>query len=186
VEEAALSGLLDDYDRHGFGYRDYPKGDQEAAPYGPHYGVSLTSPAWIMSRLQGFPDLRVVLYSEHLWDNNQDVIACLRSTAAETREGFHDSATCSEISGWAWDRSFPDRAIYVDIYDGDKLLATVLADRLREDLRAAGKGEGRHGFVFPVPRHLKDGSPHSISVKIAGSDIVLSRPPRIISCPPEA
>jgi SAM-dependent methyltransferase len=185
LEEEALLGLLEDYDRRGVGYARYPKADLEALGLGPEYGISLTSPAWIGAQLQKFLDLRLVMYCENLWDATQDVVTCVRAGVAGVREGFHDLATCGEISGWAWDSSMPDTPIYVDIYDGDKLLATVLADRLREDLRTAGKGQGHHAFVFPVPRHLKDGKPHSIWVKISGSDIILSNPPKVIVCPPE-
>jgi SAM-dependent methyltransferase len=186
LAEAALAGLVADYDRQGFGHALYPKEMLEGAGLGPEYGVSLTSPAWVTARLQKFQDLRLVMYCESLWDDTQDVIACVRAGVAGVREGHHDLATCREIAGWAWDSSLPDVPIYVDIYDGDKLLATVLADTPREDLRRAGKGQGRHAFVFPVPRHLKDGKPHSIWVKISGSDIVLSHPPKVITCPPES
>jgi hypothetical protein len=63
--------------------------------------------------------------------------------------------------------------VNVDIYDGDTLLATVAADQFRQDLATAGKGDGRHGFVYTVPTSLKDGRPHAIRLTISGTQVDL-------------
>ena len=41
---------------------------------------------------------------------------------------------------------------------GARLLARVRADQQRDDLRGAGKGDGRHGFVLPTPPDRGEGS----------------------------
>jgi hypothetical protein len=96
--------------------------------------------------------------------------------------GFHDLADCETIYGWAWDRTKPDAAINVDIYDGDKLLATAPANQFRQDLFDQGIGNGFHGFIYAVPANLKDGRAHSIKVKISGGSTELFGTPKEITC----
>lgn len=96
--------------------------------------------------------------------------------------GAHELANCSSIAGWAWDPKFPNSPISVDIFDGSTLLATVPANLYRQDLFNAGKGDGRHGFSWPVPASLKNGASHSISVKFAGTQTNLPGSPRTITC----
>jgi D-alanine transfer protein len=93
-------------------------------------------------------------------------------------EGFHNSSGPSMIAGWAWDTINPDRAVPVDIYDGKQLLATVAADRFSEGLKKAGIGNGQHAFLYAIPQHLKDGHPHVIRVRIAGTALDLKRTPQ--------
>lgn len=97
-------------------------------------------------------------------------------------EGFHDITNCNGIMGWAWDKNQPDQPLQVEIYDGDTLLATVEASDFREDLLKAGIGNGKHAFTYPVPPRLKDGKPHSIRMKYAGTAIELTNTPREINC----
>ncbi|HXG91574.1 MAG TPA: hypothetical protein VNN73_04300 [Blastocatellia bacterium] len=99
-------------------------------------------------------------------------------------DGTHDLADCNMIAGWAWDANQPNTPISVDIFDGNTLIATVLANQFRQDLLDAGKGNGAHGFVFPTPDSLKDGATHSIRVRIAGSSIDLTGTPKTINCSP--
>ncbi len=108
-----------------------------------------------------------------------------RSSGIEaTYEGHQGNTDCGTIDGWVWNMKRPNCPISVDIYDGDTLLTTVLANKLRDDLVAAGKGDGNHSFVYLVPAHLKNGKPHSIRVKVAGTNIDLGHTPQVISCPP--
>lgn len=78
LEERILPGLIEDYDRDGFGYRDYPPEVLRHARIEGDYGISLTSPAWVCSQLEKWPDLRLLTYTERLWDDHQDVVACTR------------------------------------------------------------------------------------------------------------
>jgi hypothetical protein len=88
-------------------------------------------------------------------------------------EGYIDVSNDQEISGWVWDERQPNRPMSVDVYDGSKLLATVLADQFREDLLAAGKGNGRHGFQFSMPPEIRVKKVDLISIKLAGSALCL-------------
>jgi hypothetical protein len=98
--------------------------------------------------------------------------------------GNHETTNGEKITGWAWDQSQPDTPIQVDIYDGDTLLATVLADRFRADLKKAGMGNGKHGFLYPVPERLKDGKAHSIRIRFSGTSIDLKGTPKTLECAP--
>jgi hypothetical protein len=97
-------------------------------------------------------------------------------------EGFHDVTNCNGAMGWAWDKNRPEAPIEVDLYDGDTLLATVTASDFRQDLLTAGIGNGQHGFTYPIPPKLKDGKPHNLKMKFAGTTIELANTPKNINC----
>jgi spermidine synthase len=88
-------------------------------------------------------------------------------------EGFLDKVSCDFISGWVWDTSQPGAALTVDLYEGDRRLATSVADRFRPDLWNARKGNGCHAFVEATPPEIKDGRPHSIRAVAKGTSFRL-------------
>jgi hypothetical protein len=88
-------------------------------------------------------------------------------------EGFLDKVSCDFISGWVWDTSQPGAALTVDLYEGDRRLATSVADRFRPDLWNARKGSGCHAFVEATPPEIKDGRPHSIRAVAKGTSFRL-------------
>lgn len=57
--------VVEDYERLGYGYRDYPGGQG--------YGISLISRDWLARALDGSP-LRLVSYADRGWDDHQDVM----------------------------------------------------------------------------------------------------------------
>lgn len=63
--------LLDEYVATGFAYRPYELNTS--------YGVSLSSPRWIMSQLMSIDSLRLVSFTEMGWDDHQDVVCCQRA-----------------------------------------------------------------------------------------------------------
>jgi hypothetical protein len=94
---------------------------------------------------------------------------------AHAYEGAHDVADCEKIAGWAWDKNSLETQVNVDIYDGDTLIATAPARMTRPDV-------GQHAFHYVVPPALKDGRPHTIQVKITGSNITLMGSPKTFTC----
>lgn len=96
--------------------------------------------------------------------------------------GFHEAAACSSIGGWAWDAQQPNTPINVGIYADGSLLATVSANQFRQDLLDAGKGNGAHAFSLATPASLKDGQPHEIRVRYAGTNIDLGTTPKSLTC----
>jgi SAM-dependent methyltransferase len=62
--------LYNVYEQNGFAFLPYSK------DY-PTFGLSLSSPEWVMQRLQRFPSIKIVAFEEEGW--GQDVIAVRRS-----------------------------------------------------------------------------------------------------------
>jgi SAM-dependent methyltransferase len=71
ISKAAIPRITSDYRAAGYAYTDYP--------YMPDYGISLTSPQWIRSRIEQVGKLREVYFSEHGWDDHQDVYGFVKS-----------------------------------------------------------------------------------------------------------
>ncbi len=64
--------ILEEYDRDGFAYQGYP------AHVLQNYGISLSSPSWVMNQVLEHTSLKLMMYTERSWDNHQDVVACMR------------------------------------------------------------------------------------------------------------
>lgn len=97
-------------------------------------------------------------------------------------EGYLDVANCDGVHGWVWDQNQPNNPVTVEIYEGTKVLATMDADQLRENLVDAGKGDGKHAYTYILPPYLKDGKPHAIQVRVAGAGYELGNSPKTITC----
>ena len=71
------------------------------------------------------------------------------------------------VEGWAWQAGHdsPEVTLYID---GEEI-AQGVADRMRGDLRDAGIGDGRGGFVIAIPPEFLDGNLHGVSVRITGA-----------------
>jgi hypothetical protein len=83
-------------------------------------------------------------------------------------EGFVDEVSCQVVRGWAWDPSRPDAPLTIELYDGHRLLKTLVADQPRPDLVGV-KGNGKHVFHEPTPKEFKDGKPHEVRAVIKGT-----------------
>jgi hypothetical protein len=84
--------------------------------------------------------------------------------------GSLDVLNCDSVAGWVW--IVPQTgSLKVDIIEAGKIVETVTANVFRPDLKAAGQGDGVHGFNVPLPSSLKDGHSHTISVKASGLDL---------------
>jgi SAM-dependent methyltransferase len=79
IPAESVEGLLADYDREGFGYRDYPTSLRDAMNWESRgYGFSVAAPAWVCARITARPGLRLVSYLERGFKDSQDAIACLK------------------------------------------------------------------------------------------------------------
>jgi len=102
-------------------------------------------------------------------------------------EGFLEMVTCDVLSGWAWAPSQPETPLKIDLYDGDRLLATTSAELFRQDLLDGRKGNGRHQFIQKTPPAIRDGQLHSIRARVQGTSFTLPRlddTPPSITCQP--
>jgi hypothetical protein len=100
------------------------------------------------------------------------------ATPPEPHAGVLEVAHDSLIGGWAWHKDRPDQPVEVELLDGGTPITKVKADRFRQDLVDARIGNGKHVFEFPMPDALKDGKPHEIHARIAGTSFELAESPR--------
>ncbi len=64
---------------------------------------------------------------------------------------FHiDTISSHQIAGWACNAARPTKPCVVEVKQGDKTLASTKAATLRDDLVAAGVGNGCHGFTIDL------------------------------------
>jgi hypothetical protein len=103
--------------------------------------------------------------------------SCTSSTP--NYQGNHDVGDCNFISGYAWDTTDDQGTINAAIYVDGGFYVVVPAQQAYP-----GIGGGYHGFKFAVPASLKNGQPHSITVKFSGTSTNLSNTPRTITCFP--
>ena len=85
-------------------------------------------------------------------------------------EGAVTSVDCDRVEGWVFNRSDSGMRLTVSVFDGATLLGSAVAESYRQDLADRGEGDGRYGFMFPMPPQLKDGRRHLIRVIIEGTD----------------
>lgn len=104
------------------------------------------------------------------------------SAAPPRYQGVLQNVTCTAVTGWAWDQDFPDTPITVTITRDGAPPVTVLADRFRPGLANAGKGDGRHGFVLPIPAAWKDGTPQVVRARFENLGSNLAESPRLLQC----
>lgn len=80
--------------------------------------------------------------------------------------------TC--VAGWAADDSDWARGVSVDVVINSAVAATVRGGEFREDLLAAGIGDGRKGFQCDPSAHFKGGR-NDLQVRYAGTDLPVPR-----------
>jgi 2-polyprenyl-3-methyl-5-hydroxy-6-metoxy-1,4-benzoquinol methylase len=102
-------------------------------------------------------------------------------TLSTDYEGFHGDMEGDKVVGWAWDKKKPNARVAVDIFDGDTLLASMAGEDYRADIVPYTKDHGCHAFVYELPASVKDGQPHTIKVKIRGTNIDVHGTPKIFT-----
>ncbi len=92
-----------------------------------------------------------------------------------------DVADAAGIRGWVWDPEKPDEHVALELFDGDVLLATIVANEFRPDLQQAGIGDGRHGFSVGFSESLLPQARHTIHLRPVGSKIELPTFPLVLT-----
>jgi hypothetical protein len=131
----------------------------------PNHGFSFNTPA---SLRNGAAHTINVKFSgtNTLLANTGRTVQC---SQAPNLFGRHDGQGCNTIEGWAWDSNDRNGTVNVDIYDGTTLIGSVAATLYRQDL-ADALGSPYHGWIFHPPASLRDGQPHTITVKFGGTN----------------
>lgn len=94
--------------------------------------------------------------------------------------GHFEAFTDRCILGWAFDGDAPDDCVPVELLIDDAVVATIQADIFRTDLLKAGLGNGKHSFRALVPDIFFDGAPHTILLRIAGTENNLTFTPKVL------
>jgi hypothetical protein len=84
--------------------------------------------------------------------------------------GVVDVVRSGRIAGWAIDRSDPNAAVDVEIYNSGQKIADVRADRYREDLEKGGIGTGKYGFVVEIEPPIEAGMGFAVSATARAAD----------------
>ncbi len=70
-------------------------------------------------------------------------------------EGRLDGIEGGRIAGWAFHPDRPTEPVWLEVLDGDGVIARVHARRWRADLEEAGVGDGRHGFELHLTGQMR-------------------------------
>ncbi|HEV2362980.1 MAG TPA: glycosyltransferase [Caulobacteraceae bacterium] len=100
-----------------------------------------------------------------------------------TLAGVVELATSEELAGWAWDPANPSSPVIVEGIDGTETIFSVLADEPREDLLAAGLGNGRHGFRVKPASWLFERSRNDVVIRRAHDRQALFGSPARVEVP---
>ena len=79
----------------------------------------------------------------------------VRRLMARHSHGYVDRLRGGMLEGWAWLPGQPDFRCSVGVWQGRDLVATIVANRFRNDLYRANIGDGAHGFratLYPETR----------------------------------
>ncbi|MGM9510379.1 right-handed parallel beta-helix repeat-containing protein [Larkinella sp. GY13] len=98
-------------------------------------------------------------------------------------EGYLDKVECSSFRGWAWDASQPNTPVSVEFFADGQSLGSIVADLFRQDIKDAGKGNGKHVYHFTTPESIRDAQPHLITAKVLNSNYTLKWAPKTLTCP---
>ncbi len=112
----------------------------------------------------------------------QELISSGQSVTCWALAGYNDSTSCQAVAGWAWDANQPSTPVNLEIFDNGALIATVLANSYRGDLAAAGLGDGRHGFSYPLSTAYHDGRNHTFKVRFPSSRVDITNTSQTVTC----
>jgi hypothetical protein len=97
-------------------------------------------------------------------------------------EGFMQTVNCDILTGWVWDKNKVNTPLQVGLYEGDELVVIVDANKFRQDLLSANKGNGIHAYSIPTPESLKDGATHVLKAVVLNSSFQLKNSPKALTC----
>jgi hypothetical protein len=98
--------------------------------------------------------------------------------------GWLGEAGPDNIVGQAYRPTALNEHIRLALYDGERFLAWTVADKPRRNLIERGVGDGHYGFWFPLPPALRDGRPHELDIRIAGTAVSLLERPIFVRAAP--
>ncbi|NEQ74834.1 MAG: tetratricopeptide repeat protein [Okeania sp. SIO2C9] len=100
-------------------------------------------------------------------------------------EGCLDYATIDYVSGWARHKKDPDKVVFLDIFVGNNLIGTLVANKYRQDLAEAFDTHGYHAFAQKIPPSLHSNGLVEVSVKITETGQQLKNSPKSLVVGPK-
>ena len=88
----------------------------------------------------------------------------------DNETGFLDPIDGLIIRGWALPDERVEETALVDIFIDSVLVTRLRAKAYRADLEARGYQDGFAAFAFEIPMAYRDGEPHVVDVRRAGTD----------------
>jgi hypothetical protein len=83
--------------------------------------------------------------------------------------GSIDRQDDERIEGWITVVGEPERKLILDVMLDGERIGQCVADRLREDLRDAGIGDGACAFLFEVPLRVAEASARRLRLRLVNS-----------------
>lgn len=84
-------------------------------------------------------------------------------------EGTVERIQGDALHGWCW-LTQSEQPVTLEVLADDRLVTRVIADVARGDLRLAGIGDGRHGFMIPL-QAITVGHDAVIRIRVAGHGV---------------
>ena len=96
-------------------------------------------------------------------------------------EGFVDNCDCMSVSGWCCDAANPDHEVELSFTCDGVELGRTKANKFRRDLLLAGKGTGRYGDFFELPREFlsRTDAPHVEVAVVEGGQALVGSPAEV-------
>ncbi|NVO25472.1 glycosyltransferase [Donghicola mangrovi] len=88
------------------------------------------------------------------------------------------------IRGWVLNSTNFNEPVEIDVFEGDRYLASGSANQFRADLQQAGNGRGHNAFIIRLPLCVLDGKRRTLTIKLAATGQVLHK--REVDCNPPA
>lgn len=106
---------------------------------------------------------KVELSSEVKTDNNF-------VSEASKPKGFIEKFSNGKLYGWVFDENKPDTSFAIQLYCDGRLVGAGMANIFRGDLKEAGYGNGKHGFVIRLnPKVLDEAGSYSVLITLGNS-----------------
>jgi hypothetical protein len=91
--------------------------------------------------------------------------------------GHFDYILDDRAFGWAFAHAYPEKRLTIEIVANGEVVAQGPAQHFREDLQAAGIGDGCYQFDLQLSHELFDGEVHQLTARIAETGSTLGGAP---------
>lgn len=100
-------------------------------------------------------------------------------------EGCLDYATIDYVSGWVRHKTDPEKVVFVDVFVGNNLTGTLVANKYRQDLADAFGTHGYHAFAQKIPPSIHSNGLVEVSVKITETGQQIKNSPKALVVGPK-